>query len=188
MKDLKLSRACCCQLRQVSRKHDKLVLPECEIARSIKMAHASPMSGHLGRQKTTQKILNYFYWPGLNTESRQELHRQKVQVPLIPLPVMEELFKHVAMDKSGHFQRSKSGNQCILVGIDSVTKWPGAVDLRKVDTDSVLTAMINSTRTGVPSQIFTDQGTVVMSMAIKELCKLWDINQIRTSPYLPSGD
>ena len=34
----------------------------------LHLAHASPMVGHLGINKTYQKVLNHFYWPGLNKD------------------------------------------------------------------------------------------------------------------------
>ena len=34
----------------------------------LSLAHETPMSGHLGVNKTYHKILNHFYWPGLKPD------------------------------------------------------------------------------------------------------------------------
>ena len=37
----------------------------------LNLAHETPMSGHLGGNKTYYKILNHFYWPGLKSDVSQ---------------------------------------------------------------------------------------------------------------------
>ena len=34
----------------------------------LSIAHESPMSGHLGINKTYHKIINHFYWPGFKSD------------------------------------------------------------------------------------------------------------------------
>ena len=34
----------------------------------LSLAHETPMSGHSGLNKTYQKLLNHFYWPGLKED------------------------------------------------------------------------------------------------------------------------
>lgn len=43
-------------------------------------------------------------------------------------------------------------------------------------------------RTGLPSKILTDQGTLFMGKLLKHLCQLLDIRPIRMSPYHPQTD
>ena len=44
---------------------EQLVLPRSYRARVLEMAHRLPMSGHLGRDKTAQRILRRFFWPSI---------------------------------------------------------------------------------------------------------------------------
>ena len=37
----------------------------------LNLAHETPMSGHLGVNKTYHKILNHFYWPGIKSDVSQ---------------------------------------------------------------------------------------------------------------------
>ena len=55
------------------------------------------------------------------------------KVPLIPLPVMEEPFKRIALDVVGPLPQSRRGHQYILVVCDYATRYPEAMALWKVD-------------------------------------------------------
>ena len=44
------------------------------------------------------------------------------------------------------------------------------------------------TRVGVPKEVLTDQGTPFMSRLMADLCKLWQVKQLRTSVYHPQTD
>ena len=118
---------------------DQLVLPtRCRNA-VLKLAHDIPMAGHLGKAKTTDRILQRFYWPGVYCDVKQyckECERcQKSsprgvkKAPMIPLPIMEEPFKRIAMDVVGPLPRSSSRKRFILVICDYATRYPEAVPL-----------------------------------------------------------
>ena len=46
----------------------QIVVPQVYRQEIIKLAHDTPMAGHLGVKKTSFKILQHFYWPGLNKD------------------------------------------------------------------------------------------------------------------------
>ncbi len=56
--------------------------------------------------------------------------RKVSPAPLIPLPIITEPFKKVAMDIAGPLPRSKSGYVYILVLCDYATRYPEAVPLK----------------------------------------------------------
>ena len=49
----------------------QIVVPRAYRPESLNLAHKTPMSGHLGVNKTYHKILNYFFWPGLKSDVSQ---------------------------------------------------------------------------------------------------------------------
>lgn len=123
--------------RWIPKKHtvessvDQLVLPtQCRKA-VLQMAHEVPMAGHLGKHKTVSRISQRFYWPSLHKDVAdfcrccqvcQKSSRQKaVKAPLIPLPIIIEPFRRVAMDIVGPLTRTKAGNRYILVLCDYAT-------------------------------------------------------------------
>ena len=48
----------------------QLVLPKTCRDPVLQMAHAIPMAGHLGRKKTTERVLQRFFWPSASKDIR----------------------------------------------------------------------------------------------------------------------
>ena len=46
----------------------QIVVPKIYRFETLSLAHETPLSGHLGVNKTYHKILNDFYWPGLKAD------------------------------------------------------------------------------------------------------------------------
>ena len=62
------------------------------------------------------------------------------------------------------------------------SKYSEAVALRRVDAETVAEAMMEIfSRTGLPEEILTDQGSVFMGCLTKQLCRLLDVKWLRTS-------
>ena len=49
----------------------QIVVPRAYRPEILNLAHETPMSGHLGINKTYHKILNHFFWPGLKSDVSQ---------------------------------------------------------------------------------------------------------------------
>ena len=155
--------------------------------------------GHLGRDRTTQRILDDYFWPGVHVDVKklcracydcQRAARQyQLPAPLRPLPVIEIPFTRIAMDMIGPFPTTAEGKRFALVVMDYATQWPEAFPLRV--TDSVTVAdelMILFTRVGVPDEILTDCGIFFVSRLMKELYRLLGVKSITTTPYHPATD
>ena len=111
------------------------------------------------------------------------------KAPMIPLPLIEEPFRRIAMDIVGPLPRSRAGNRYILVVCDYATRYPDAIPLRSIDAECVAEKMIELfSRVGIPQEILTDQGTNFTSQLLKEVHSMLHINSIRTSPYHPQTD
>ena len=112
-----------------------------------------------------------------------------MKAPLIPLPIMEEPFKRIAMDVVGPLPRSSSGKRFILVICDYATRYPEAIALRTVDAPTIAEELLKFfARMGVPEEILTDQGTNFTSQLLAEVYRLLHIKPIRTTPYHPQTD
>ena len=109
----------------------------------LSIAHETPMSGHLGVNKTYNKILNHFYWPGIKADvSRfyKSCHtcqmvgkpNQTIQKsPLQPIPAFEETFSRIIKDCVGPLPKTKSGSDYLLTIMCASTRFPEAISLRK---------------------------------------------------------
>ena len=98
-------------------------------------------------------------------------------------------FSRLAFDVVGPLPRTRSGFKYVLTCMCYASKYLEAIPLKRVDTQSVAEGMVEVySRTGLPTEILTDQGTVFMSALHKQLCDVLEIKRIRTSPYHPESD
>lgn len=92
----------------------------------LKMGHAGPVAGHVGVNRTTERIRRHFWWPGLR-KSVLEYCRScdacqrtgKAQhmlppVPLQPLPLFSAPFMRVMVDCVGPLPKTKKGHEYLL--------------------------------------------------------------------------
>ena len=155
-------------------------------------------SGRLGIRKTRDRILNDFWWPGIQNDVTRFCRscdvRQKTvpkgtvpRVPLQRMPVIDSPFKSVAVDLVGPiYPPSDSGCRYILTLVDYCTRYPEAVPLKKVTAEDVAEALVNMySRVGVPEELLTDMGPQFTSECMKEVSRLLSIRHLTTSPYHP---
>ena len=113
-----------------SRALNQVVVPQPLRERVMDVAHDSIMGGHMGLQKTLDKITNNFYWPGIHGDVTRfcrscdicQKNIQKGRVPKVPLesmPLIDTPFKRVAVDLIGPIHPpSEQGHRYILTLVD----------------------------------------------------------------------
>ena len=177
----------------------QVLVPEPLRGHVLRLAHESVLGGHMGVQKTTDRILLAFYWPGIHGDIRRFCRSCDVcqktvrkgsvrKAPLGRTPVIEEPFKRVAVDLVGPiFPASEGGHKYILTLVDYATRYPEAVPLKRIDTETVAEALVGMfCRLGFPEEVLSDLGTQFVSECMTQVAKLLSIRQLTTSPYNPS--
>uniref|UniRef100_A0A674CNJ5 Gypsy retrotransposon integrase-like protein 1 n=1 Tax=Salmo trutta TaxID=8032 RepID=A0A674CNJ5_SALTR len=178
---------------------EQLLVPTRYRKTVLDLAHGHILGGHLGIDKTRDRIVRRFYWPGIQAEVARHCGecpecqvtapRPAFRSPLVPLPIIETPFERIAMDIVGPLPKSARGHQYILVILDYATRYPEAIPLRTMASKNIAKELVLLfTRVGVPKEILTDQGTPFMSRLMADLCKLWQVKQLRTSVYHPQTD
>ena len=131
----------------------QVVIPEAYRVEILSMAHETPLAGHLGVNKTYQKILNHFYWPNLKKDVAElcrscntcqivgKPNQSIPKAPLQPIPAFEEPFSRIIIDCVGPLPRSRSGNQYLLTIMCASTRFPEAIPLRNIKTKSIVKAL-----------------------------------------------
>ncbi|XP_070576339.1 uncharacterized protein [Ptychodera flava] len=178
----------------------QIVVPaECRNA-LLRVSHDIPLSGHLGIEKTKQRLLQYYYWPGIFKDvaeycrtcspcQKSARRRASEKAPLISMPIINIPFELIAMDIVGPLKRTRRGNKFILVIVDYATRYPEALAMPDQEAKTVATALIEVfSRMGLPGEILTDQGTNFMSRLMTDMCAKLKISKIRTSPYHAQGN
>ena len=161
----------------------------------MEMAHEGVFGGHLGAGRTLDKIMQSFFWPGINADVQRYCRScdacQKTsskgkqnKVPLVTTPLIEEPMSRVAVDLIGPLPRSDKGNKYILTLVDYATRFPEAKALSGITAEQVSEAFLEIfSRLGIPKEIISDQGTQFTGELMREVSGLLKTKQIFTSPY-----
>ena len=165
----------------------------------LKLAHDSILGGHLGVRKMLTKVLSEFYWPKVQSDiskycrscdlCQKTFAKGKVtKVPIGSLPLIDTPFERVAVDLVGPIHPpSDKGNRFILTMVDFATRYPEAVALKRIDTETVAEALVEMfSRVGFPKEVLSDMGKQFTSDTMKEVGRLLSIKQLTTTPYNPA--
>ena len=179
--------------------HQKVV-PRVYRPEILNLAHETPMSGHLGVNKTYHKILNHFYWPGLKSDVSQHCKSchtcQMVGKPnqtipkaqLQPIPAFDEPFSRIIIDCVGPLPKTKSGYQYLLTIMCASTRFPEAIPLRNIKAKTIVKALVKFfTLVGLPKSIQSDQGSNFMSGSFQQVMYELGIKQYKSSAYHPES-
>ena len=164
------------------------------------LAHETPMSGHLGVNKTYHKILSHFYWPDLKTDvsnycrSCHTCHvvgKPNQVIPkagLQPIPAIDERFSRIIIDCVGPLPKTKSGHEYLLTIICASTRFPEAIPLRNIKSKTIVRALVKFfTFVGLPKSVQSDQGSNFMSGVFQQVMHELGIKQYRSSAYHPKS-
>eukprot|EP00731_Ephydatia_muelleri_P033855 Em0040g5a len=176
----------------------QLVVPKGHVKIILENLHNE--SGHLGVQRTTEKVKERFYWPGYEMdiqnwvqECQQCQKRNPPQPhPLAPLGSIKCTypFDVISWDIMGPLPLSTKGHKYILVITDLFSKWVEAFPLAVTDSETLASVLMDEVvcRYGVPRSLHSDQGANLNSQVICALCKRLGINKTRTTAYHPQGN
>jgi hypothetical protein len=101
--------------------------------RLIRECHDASVSGHLGKDKTSEQLQRRFYWKGMHEEVRKyvvscdacQRNKPAQQLPLgllQPLPIPPRAFHTWSMDLITGLPRSKLGHDAVTVFVCKATK------------------------------------------------------------------
>lgn len=183
------------------RETEQLVVPTALRHCVMQMAHEGILAGHQGIKRTTDRILEEFYWPGVlsditrfvkscDTCQRTFPKHLVGRVPLGKTPVIDTPFKRVAIDIVGPLSpKSEKGNRYVLTMVDMATRYPDAVALPSIETERIAEALLEMfSRVGVPQEIISDRGTSFTSHLMREFSRLLSFTQLPTTPYHPMAN
>lgn len=176
----------------------QLVLPACRRAPLIRLAHEGLSGGHLGIRRALAQVQRRAYWPGWRDDVYIQLRRCSTcaqyirgkpprQGPLQSFMVGEPM-ECLAIDVTGPHPVSNQGHRYILTVMDHFTTWAEAYPMRNQESITVARLLVDQwiSRFGCPRQLLTDQGTCFEAALFRDMCRLLQIDKIRTSPYKPS--
>lgn len=179
----------------------RLCVPKEKRVEIIRENHDEDTSCHLGRFKTTSKIRDRFYWPGMNQSIAEYIRncevckvtKAKNQILTPPSGKFVEAIKPwrvVATDICGPFVPSKSGNRFLLVAVDVFSKFAILKAVRNETAKAVTEFIKNDVvlKFACPEIIVSDNGVQYKSNLFKEFVESKGIQMWYTANYFAQGN
>jgi transposase InsO family protein len=166
----------------------------------LKIYHDTPGNGaHFGRDKTTRKIQERYYWPTMVADIRNHIKsclpctqnnhlRQKTPGKLKPIPPPEGIWKLLSMDFHGPITpTSKGGNKYIISLTDVLSKFVIAKPVRDCTATTAANFLINDVilKYGTPTCILTDNGTHFTAQIMNNLFQELGVTHLYSTVYHP---
>ena len=177
----------------------QLVIPKFLQKHLVEEIHAGYFGGHMGIDKTYDKLRTRYYWSGMYRDvvqflrgcvacNMRKLKRQRP--PLQNMQVPKYPFEQIAIDTSGPFPESYSGNRYIVNIIDLFSGWPESFATSSKSADTVAKILIEHIIPwhSCPRVIVSDNGTEFCNAVIDQLSAFFNIKHIRTSVYHPQSN
>ena len=159
-------------------------------------AHNEASSGHLGVQKTYDRVARDFYWPGVYVDVKNYVREcvkcQKYKVAqtgpqgLMRGRFIEKPWTIVAADLM-HFPRSSSQHKYLIVIQDLFTKWADLKPIRTATGKSVATAFeeLILFRWNTPTYFLSDNGKEFDNKLLEGTLQKYGVKRIKIPPYYP---
>ena len=135
-------------------------------------------------EMTAVSEMGNFHWTGMYEDvaryyrscdiCQKTVSKRRVKkASLETIPVVDVPFKRVTMDLIGLIEpASQAAHRFILTLVDYATRYPEAVPLKRIDTETVAEALVDIySRLGVPEEMLSDQVTQFISDCMKGVCR-----------------
>ena len=154
--------------------------------------------GHPGIERTRQMVRDKFVWPSLRSDvsrwARNCVHCQRAKVgrntipPIHEFEVPDKRFAHLHADIT--MMPDSDGYKYLLTLIDRFSRWPAAIPLKDISTESVINALSHGwiSSFGIPKIITTDRGSQFSSSVWTQLMETWGIQHKMTTAYHPEAN
>ena len=150
--------------------YTQFVVPKVLRDQVLKAMHNSILSGHLGRRKTAEKLLQRFYWFQVRDSVKLWVAQceicqctknptKKAKAPLGKMTAGAPLDR-LCTDILGPLPLTPRGNKYVLVVTDSFTKWTEIFAVPDETAETCARVILNEVicRFGCPLALHSDQG------------------------------
>ena len=177
----------------------QLVIPLAFRKIVLESAHDGYLGGHLGIEKTTDKISKSYYWSTMlkdvmqyvqSCETCQRKKLVKERRPMQDMPTPSAPMEIVGIDTCGPFPVTETGNKYVCTIVDHFSGWPEAYAIPDKSANTIAQLLLNEfiPRHGCPRLIISDQGTEYCNALLDTVSKELGISRIHTSSYHPQSN
>lgn len=180
--------------------HLTFVTPESIRHEIFTHLHNKRISGHFGRDRTTELIKRRFYWPNMSESVQRwcascDMCAQCKPGPGVGRSPLRQIkvsrrFQVIALDIFGPLPLTDNSMEYIVVVSDYFTKFTEAFALPNHTAQTVADKLVTEVicRYGCPEQIHSDMAREFESFLFLEVCRLLGVKKTRTCPYRPQCD
>ena len=165
----------------------------------LQLGHEA-VANHMGRRKTGECILSYFFWPGIMSSVGEWCRKCVVcqmvgrpgekpkPAPLRPIPLVGEPFSRIVVDMVGPLPRTRRGKEYILTMMCQMTRYPEAIAVSSAKSRIIVPCLVDMfCRFGVPKEVQTDRGTNFMGRLFQQALGELGVKHLVSSAYHPQS-
>lgn len=177
-----------------------LVIPEHERDSILVEYHDAPTAGHLGVERTLDRMKSKYYWPGMRQTVAAHLKRcvecqrykadNRKPAGLLQTPATNRRFEVVAVDLFGPLPETAEKNKWILIVEDTCSRWVELFALQNATSSDCAKTLITEVflRYGVPRRVVSDNGVQFISEVMQQVCHSFGITQSLSPVYHPQAN
>lgn len=179
----------------------KLIMPRIYIKTVLAMLHDTVTSGHLGEKRSVRRLLGApIFWFGFKADMRSYCRtcdscfraKNRANRPKVGMQHFSAGFplERMAVDVAGPFHPTTNKNRFIIVAMDYFTKYVSIMPVVNHQAETVAQVLVNEvfTKVGIPCSLHSDMGSDFVSNLFTEVCRIFQIDKTRTSPFRPQSD
>ncbi|KAH9109248.1 hypothetical protein AeMF1_015659, partial [Aphanomyces euteiches] len=178
------------------------MIPGSMIEEVLRASHCSPFAGHLGFNKTRERIRRTAYWTDWIQDCKDfvimcpDCNKAKGGRPLkqgpmqrMPIYDLKGPFDLMVVDALGPLPTTENGNKYILVFGDYFTRWIEAFPVPDLKTSTFSRTLIDEVlcRFGVPNRLLSDCGSNFISELAETMYTTLGIHKLTSAPYHPQS-
>ena len=162
--------------------------------------HDKPVGGHLGMNRTNDRLKLFTSWPGMEQEleeyvrqcetcQKNKIKQNKTKLPMKITTTHEVVWEKCALDIVGPLNQTLDGNKYVLTFQDELSKYVYTLAIPIAQQDAMTMAKVSVEEVilkfGIHQMILTDQGSNFLSEIFTNVCKLLKIKKIKCTAYHP---
>jgi hypothetical protein len=167
--------------------HDHKIEPTKEEKQALfQEMHDKPVGGHLGINRTYDRIKLFTTWSGMKQEleeyvkqcetcQKNKITQNKSKMPMKITTTPEVVWEKCALDIVSPLTQTLDGNKYVLTFQDELSKFTLAIPIKQDDM-TITKVFVEEiiVKFGIPQMILIDQGSNFMSEVFTNVCKLED--------------
>jgi hypothetical protein len=180
---------------------NQLLVPKCLRRKVLQHCHDSQMSGHLGRDRTFERVRDSCFWPSMANDvsiwvrgcdkcNCSKSPSKPEQAPLQPHEIPERPFHKIAVDFCGPYVETNCGHKYVLQIQDLLTRYIMLVPTTDQTALTAAKAIVNRwiCQFDIPLVLLSDHGPAFEANLFKAVCDELGIDKVYSTPYHPEAN